>query len=289
MKSLILSFISFSILISCGKVPEQQLEIVADDDDSFALQSVEPSNQSSEQIKSYPCPHDMVLVDHQFCPNLEQNCKKWLDKESCGIWGKDKSNKKYCKAMMPPMRCAEFYPSVCKSPAKDIIHVRACMNKYEGNNNPDEKPEAYVSFTEAENRCEEQGKRICTDKEWVSACEGDDNNPYSTGLVRPSNTQCNVDSDKPWKDPAKHTREQLSEVFASSREFPQCKTPSGIYQLSGNYDEWVRSTNPNTPYKSVLYSGHPLHVRNRCRKSTVSHGPTFSYYDISYRCCKNPK
>ncbi len=292
MKVFTITFISAIFILIVGSlsffVPIEQEQL--EEDNSIPAQSMEPETGADTQ-----CPADMVMIEHNYCPNLEQNCKKWLDKESCGMWGKDKSGKKYCKAIIPPMRCAEFYPSVCKSSAKDIIHVKVCVNKYEGNNNPNQKPEAYVSFTEAQNRCAEQGKRLCKDKEWVSACEGEDNFPYSTGLIRPSNQQCNIDTNKSWKDPSKHSREELSEVFASSTEFPECKTKSGVYQMSGNYDEWVESTNPNTPYKSVLFSGHPLHVRNRCRKSTVSHngvdagklGSGFKYYDISYRCCKD--
>lgn len=258
-------------------------------DEDIIAQSAEPEDNTinaSGLEKAKPCPDDMALVDTEYCPQLEETCLKWIGGPVCMLSGRDKNGKPYCRHMGPPMRCAKWKePTVCKTPINKRSHVKVCMNKHEGANKVGEKPESFVTFYDAEKRCADQGKRLCTDIEWQSACRGPDNNPYSTGYERPSNS-CNIDTTLEWRDPAKFTHEELREAFHESGSHPQCKTETGIFDLTGNFDEWVRSTT-NTKYTSVLFSGHPFAVRNRCTTKTTSHSEGSSYYDISYRCCKD--
>lgn len=304
MRVFVLSFLIGLVVVfnfgfgkSCGITSDEVQGSIfkeVDDDDTIAAQSVDPDEErlrggSSVQTASGPCPSDMALVETEYCPQLTETCLKWIGGPVCMLSGRDKKGKPYCKHMGPPMRCAEWkYPTECKTPAAKRPHIKVCVNKHEGANVVGQKPEAGLTFYDAEKRCADQGKRLCTDKEWQSACRGIDNRPYSTGYVRPVEGQCNIDTTLPWLDPATHTKEELAEAFLASGSNPECKTKEGVYDLTGNYDEWVRSTT-QTPYTSVLFSGHPFKVRNRCTTKTTSHSEGSSYYDISYRCCKDPE
>jgi formylglycine-generating enzyme required for sulfatase activity len=65
---------------------------------------------------------------------------------------------------------------------------------------------------------------------------------------------------------------------------PRCKSPFGVYDMTGNVDEWTRSTRP-TGYRSILKGGYWGPVRTRCRPSTRAHGEDYSYYQQGFRCC----
>ena len=45
-------------------------------------------------------------------------------------------------------------------------------------------PQAYISRNEAAQACEESGKRLCSDSEWVTACKGPDATTYPYGNER---------------------------------------------------------------------------------------------------------
>ena len=60
----------------------------------------------------------------------------------------------------------------------------------------------------------------------------------------------------------------------------------GVYDLTGNFDEWVNSESEKGKSRwAGLKGGGWGHVRNACRPMTTSHPPEFAYYFISFRCC----
>jgi hypothetical protein len=231
-----------------------------------------------QPVSSEPCPADMVHVEGEYCANLEEVCLKWLDKPLC----LKHDAKKQCVEYSTPMRCAEFKkPTICKGKTQ---HMNFCINKYEAQNKFGEKPELQVSWYQAKEKCEVLGKRLCIDNEWTQACRGPNNNPYPYGYVR-DDTACRIDL--PWQDPTTHTFEQLDKSLPSGT-MSRCVSDYGMFDSTGNCDEWTVSSG-NSPYISVLKGGHPHGVRNRCTPKTEGHGPTFVFYDTSYRCCKDIK
>lgn len=223
------------------------------------------------------CPEDMVEIKGDFCPGLVEICLKWIDKPVCGKF--DKKTKK-CLFMNAPMKCAEFKkPSKCIS---KTVPMNFCIDKFEFPNKEGVKPSLRNTWFQAKEQCENLGKRLCVDTEWTQACRGNENLPYPYGYKRDSSA-CNIDL--PWQDPTTHTFEQLDKTVPAG-SMPKCVSPYGVYDMTGNGDEFCKSSG-GTPYKSVLKGGHPFGVRNRCTSRTESHNEYFSFYDTSFRCCKD--
>jgi hypothetical protein len=222
------------------------------------------------------CPSDMARVSGAYCTEVKQNCLKWLDVDKNG------------KAIgaSEPTRCAIFEkPSVCVGKR---VHMDFCMDVYEYPNKKGEYPRVDVLYTEAERICKSQNKRICTEEEWTFACEGEEMLPYPYGYERRSDW-CNIDHlGKNFKIP----RSQWHTIYMGvpSGSMPKCVSPFGIYDLTGNIDEWAYSSKGSwtkAPYHSVLKGGAWLRNRNRCRKITTAHnGLYYSFYQQGFRCCK---
>jgi len=74
-----------------------------------------------------------------------------------------------------------------------------------------------------------------------------------------------------------------------SGSMSRCVSPYGIYDLTGNIDEWVQSFDYHDSKISNLKGGHYLHnCRARCRPVTTRHGPYYFQASIGFRCCADP-
>jgi formylglycine-generating enzyme required for sulfatase activity len=151
-----------------------------------------------------------------------------------------------------------------------------------------------VSWYDGAAACAAQGKRLCWQSEWESACEGPEKLPFPYGLRRDP-AQCNIDNP--------YVRPDLERVYSSRRVVqdaellkldqgvasgarPGCVSGFGVHDLTGNFDEWVNSEeNKGKSQWAGLKGGAWGHVRNACRPMTTSHPPEFTYYFISFRCC----
>jgi len=223
-----------------------------------------------------PCPEDMVYVDTTYCPEVELNCLQ----------------KAYNKANHI-MICKEFAKDKQRC-LTDLRRQRYCIDRYEYPNRAGGHPPVMVDWYDALAMCQGQGKRLCWESEWVSACEGPAKKPFPYGYSRDPNV-CNIDN--PWLQPtldkiySKDKTIQEPELFrldqsVSSGERPGCKSDFGVYDLTGNLDEWVNAEKKYPKSKwAGLKGGAWGHVRNACRPMTVSHEPSFTYYFVSFRCC----
>ena len=223
------------------------------------------------------CPSDMQEVSGDWCPNVEQKCLRWLDTDT----------RPEANSGIGPMRCAEFATPKCLS--KTRKHMSFCMNTYESQNVEGEMPAITIDWFESKARCEADGKRLCTADEWTFACEGPDGlpYPYGDGLHRDADA-CNIDH--PSMDPStprsewpKHNRS------VASGAMPGCVSWAGVHDMTGNIDEFVDNVGGSmekAPFRSGLKGGYWGPVRTRCRPMTDVHGPTHSFYQQGYRCCK---
>lgn len=206
-----------------------------------------------------------------------------LQKSVCTHW----ISKKF------PERCASFDKAKWKAirdklPQKSMHY---CIDRFEYPNRKGEHPIIYVNFPEAEALCAKEQKRLCTEDEWTFACEGDEALPYPYGFDRDPDA-CVVD--KPWRayDPGAYGKretlvrelDQLWQGVASGSR-PKCKSPFGVYDMTGNVDEWTRSSVGGR--KSILKGGYWGPVRTRCRPSTRAHGEAHVFYQQGVRCCKD--
>src|SRR5262249_26114979 len=184
----------------------------------------------TEGAAANTCPAGMVLIDGDYCTELEMTCLRSTYAPQ---------NKKTI--------CHEFQsPTVCTGTKE---HKRFCIDRYEYPNKKGELPRVMMNFPEAQELCAEQGKRMCTETEWTTACEGPTYKPYPYGYLRDPKI-CN--GDQPYgfpdlkkafsKDPkiAKPELERLYKGVPSGSQ-AQCVSDYGVYDMPGNADELAAS------------------------------------------------
>ena len=220
----------------------------------------------------------MVFVDAEHCTAVSRRCLKTSRNVP--------NNLTICHKFASGTECT-----------RDPRRQRFCIDRYEYPSKKGGHPPVHVSAYDAAALCAEQGKRMCWESEWIAACEGPEKLPFPYGLER-SGKKCNIDN--PWREPSL-TRAHSSNKQVADRELRRldqsvlsgsmetCKSGYGVYDLTGNFDEWVLTERSRGRSKwAGLKGGAWGHVRNACRPITTSHVPQFIYYFISFRCCKDP-
>ena len=223
------------------------------------------------------CPTGTVEIEGEYCPVTAQLCLRMVDPKH------------------PERdRCEEFAPSGrCLDPT---VHKHFCIDRYEWPDRPGTKPDVAMDWIQANALCKAAGKRLCTDTEWTLACEGQEHLPYPYGYARNAQA-CNVDrpyiipDDDKWANPRTRPEEILrldQRDPSGSRE--SCVSPYGVYDMTGNVDEWVVNEKGNVsdkPYVSGLKGGYWGPVRDRCRPMTTEHNQWHTGYQIGFRCCED--
>ncbi len=158
-------------------------------------------------------------------------------------------------------------------------------------------PSIRTSWLDAKSACDAAGKRMCTESEWVAACQGaaaiDDNgngelaDDMIEGTAYPygdfhDKTRCwdgrdaegagTAPDGTPWRP-----------VYTG--EMPGCVTPTGVYDLTGNVEEWVGET----PDKAVLLGGayDTSEDHARCYRRNDTFGAGYANPRTGFRCCSN--
>lgn len=221
------------------------------------------------------CPEDMVLVDGDYCTELEMKCLK--------SWFATSNKKVVCEVFQEPTRCTG-----------EKVKKRYCIDRYEYPNKKGVRPEVMNNFYQAQVLCADQGKRICTETEWTMACEGPEYKPYPYGYLRDPN-KCLGDRpygypsrDKLWKRDAAEI-ERLWQGVPSGTQ-PECVSDYGVHDMPGNADELAASERFGDRKYDNVTTGGPWYkgVRNQCRPKIYDHDEGFQYYYLSFRCCKEP-
>jgi formylglycine-generating enzyme len=244
----------------------------------FVPKSTAPAVTSvprAEATPASPCREGMKFVDTTHCPNGKSRCVR--DEY-------DKPNHiTICHEFAPGQRCG----------GKER-RQRFCIDEYEYPNKKGAHPPVMVSWYDAAGLCEAEGKRLCWESEWVSACEGPDKTPFPYGHKRDP-AKCNIDNPyiKPYLDRVYAAKPEIAgpellrlDQSVASGDREGCVSGFGVRDLTGNVDEWVNAEKTYEKSKwAGLKGGAWGHVRNACRPMTVSHPPDFTYYFISFRCC----
>lgn len=251
-------------------------------------ENVPPSEPGEQQDASGACAAGMIdirglaKVDRPNVPfgsDIEalqdRTCTDWISKEF-------------------PARCASFDREKWLALSRDLptTQMHFCIDRYEYPNKKGKNPIVVVTWNEAKALCETDHKRLCSEDEWMFACEGEEASPYPNGYERDARA-CVID--RPWRpfsqaamvprdgDNARVEMDRLWQGEPSGAR-PACKSSFGVYDLTGNVDEWTRSTQ-STGYASVLKGGYWGPVRARCRPATRAHDETFVAYQQGFRCC----
>ena len=157
-------------------------------------------------------------------------------------------------------------------------------------------PNGFVSGDAAAKSCQNAGKRLCTQEEWVTACRGEKNRKYPYG-ERYAQGRCNVFRES---HPAlvlhgnpsiNHLDPRLLKVKSKGKpllmktgETPDCKSEWGsdaIFDMVGNLDEWVDE--PKGRFSGGFFSRS---TREGCDASVTAHPRAYYDYSLGVRCCK---
>jgi formylglycine-generating enzyme len=226
---------------------------------------VEAGVSAAVEVDAGACPGAMVLVEGDYCPMPEHVCLRWMD---------------------PPgpyhdYRCAEYkHPVTCGAPR---VKKRFCIDREEWVEPGEALPIAEQSWTSAGELCVARHARLCLESEWQFACEGPDMHPYpyGDGFTRDGKA-CNID-----RSDLGAPGEGLRDLRAPIAEFPQCLSPFGVHDMSGNVEEWTTLDKGIAPQRSSMKGAWWLPGKNTCRAATTGHGEVYRGKQVGVRCCKD--
>ncbi|RLB53621.1 MAG: hypothetical protein DRI90_20975 [Deltaproteobacteria bacterium] len=236
-----------------------------------------PAGMVDVQGKMKLEPDDNPFSDQRITKMQLKTCTDWIAK-------------KY------PERCQQFdrkaWLAMSEGLAAQEMHF--CIDRFEYPNIKGQYPIIYVSWYEAVELCQGQGKRLCSEDEWTFACEGEEAKPYPYGDgYRRDPTKCVTDQQ--WRaynekamnprdgEPAGLEMDRLWRGKASGAQ-TQCRSDQGVFDMTGNIDEWTRTVREGER-PSILKGGYWGPVRTRCRPSTRSHDQNHMFYQQGFRCC----
>ncbi len=181
----------------------------------------------------------------------------------------------------------------------DMVGVDTfCIDRYEAPNVAGAKPLAFQIAPEGEAWCKARGKRLCSEAEWVRACQGAAKLAYPYGATYKRST-CN--DDKVWKSPSWSTlgtypsdaaKAEAARLYQADPSGARtgCASEDGVMDLTGNVAEWVTRSFPNANnydhvmkgcYWSGCYGGAPP----SCGFVNPAHPGGFRTYEAGFRCC----
>jgi len=155
-------------------------------------------------------------------------------------------------------------------------------------------PQAFISQLEAKAACAAAGKRMCSDVEWLRACQGSANQTYPYGNTRMPGV-CNdaravqpevelYGTTAPWI--ADHLDspclDQEADGLARTGAGAGCVTAEGVFDMMGNVHEWT--DNPTGTLRGGDYVD-TVSDGNGCLYATTAHDPTYWDYSTGFRCC----
>ena len=159
-------------------------------------------------------------------------------------------------------------------------------------------PSGYLTYFSAKKACENAGKRLCSEEEWVRACRGNlrSQQPYGDKF-QPG--RCNVhralhpayelhgNSSLGHLDPRLHLvfEEGSDPLLYLTGQAERCvsETDDGqLFDMVGNLDEWIDDE------QGVFVGGfYSRATKEGCEAKIENHGPAYTDYSIGVRCCKS--
>ncbi len=155
-------------------------------------------------------------------------------------------------------------------------------------------PQAYVSGTEAAAACEQAGKRLCTDEEWLRACQGPDGTTFPYGDDRmpgvcndaraqhPAVEYFGTSDDWVWSELGHPCIDQLPDSLDRTGAHEGCVTAEGVFDMMGNLHEWT--ADPEGTFRGGFYVDTELNGPG-CLYRTTAHDTSHWDYSTGFRCC----
>ena len=147
-------------------------------------------------------------------------------------------------------------------------------------------PATDMSWYAARDACSAAGMRLCTEREWVTACQGaaavdDDHDGESADdLVEGTSYPYGDyhDATRCWDG-----REQDGVRPVYTGEMPGCVSADGVFDLTGNVEEWAGATEAEAVLLGGAWDTSEDHAR--CYRRNASFGPGYANRRTGFRCC----
>ena len=182
-------------------------------------------------------------------------------------------------------------------------------------------PQAYINRLEAQQACDNAGKRLCSLFEWYRACQGPRGFIYPYGNNETSG-KCNSSkghllsrffgtNPKHWKYEDHFNSPMLDQqpgFLARTGEYASCVSGYGVADLVGNLHEWIsdkvdaslptkiplqedilKKVGPRTGnaiFMGGFFSTTSEHGKG-CRFVTIGHEARYHDYSTGFRCCRD--
>lgn len=158
-------------------------------------------------------------------------------------------------------------------------------------------PHGYLSYYAAKRACTNAGKRLCSEHEWVTACEGqratkfpygDRYRAFACNVFRPYHPgfALHQNSSTGHRDPRLNLVVESDEqpLLRQTGDTPTCASSWGsdaVFDMVGNLDEWVEGET-----RPVFVGGFYSRSTNKgCEARVDSHAPAYYDYSLGTRCC----
>ena len=161
-------------------------------------------------------------------------------------------------------------------------------------------PHGYLTYFTAKTACENAGKRLCREDEWVRACRGNKRSkqPYGEEF-QPD--RCNVfrglhpayelhgNSSLGHLDPRLHLvveegSDPLLYLTGQARRCASETDDGALFDMVGNLDEWILDET------GVFVGGfYSRSTKEGCDAKIENHSPLYTDYSVGVRCCKDAR
>lgn len=158
-------------------------------------------------------------------------------------------------------------------------------------------PQGFVSQVQAEAACMNSGKRLCTDAEWLRACQGPSGWTYPWGdtaqpgrcndarAVHPAVEYYGTTDPWIWSHLDQPCLNQLPATLERAGRREGCQSAEGPRDLMGNLHEWTAA--PAGTFRGGFYVDTVINGPG-CLYVTTAHDASHWDYSTGFRCCADP-
>lgn len=158
-------------------------------------------------------------------------------------------------------------------------------------------PQGYITQVQAGQACIEAGKRLCTDAEWLRACQGSGTTTYPWGnaaepgrcndarALHPAIEYFGTSDPWIWSELGHPCISQLPDSLHVTGQHEGCITEDGALDMMGNLHEWT--ADPAGTFRGGFYVDTVINGPG-CLYATTAHDVTHWDYSTGFRCCADP-
>ena len=155
-------------------------------------------------------------------------------------------------------------------------------------------PQGYIDQVTAGTACNNAGKRLCTDAEWLRACRGPAGFTYPWGnaaepgrcndarAVHPAVEYYGTTDPWIWSHLDQPCLNQLPAGLERTGLRPGCVSAEGPMDMMGNLHEWT--ADPNGTFRGGFYVDTVLNGPG-CTYATTAHDVNHWDFSTGFRCC----